>query len=42
MKIKLSGLLALLLMSILACTSTTVELPLADDRPTLLFFYTDG
>lgn len=25
-----------------ACTSTSVELPLAADQPTFIFFYTDG
>lgn len=25
-----------------ACTSTSVDLPLAEDQPTFIFFYTDG
>jgi hypothetical protein len=32
----------LLVAALTACTSTPVELPLAEDKPTFLFFYTDG
>lgn len=37
--------LLLMLFAILglaACTADTATLPLAEDKPTLLFFYTDG
>lgn len=38
----LLGLVGLLLFTLVACNTPTVELPLADDKPTFLFFYTDG
>mgnify|MGYP000474673327 CR=1 FL=1 len=39
---KLFGLLPLLIIVLSACAATPVDLPLADNRPTFLFFYTDG
>lgn len=39
---RLLGLISLLLVILTACNSTPVELPLTEDRPTFLFFYTDG
>ena len=39
---KLLGLVSLLLVILTACNAAPVELPLAEDRPTFLFFYTDG
>ena len=35
-------LLPLLVAALAACTSTPIELPLAEDKPTFIFFYTDG
>ncbi|MGB7341165.1 MAG: hypothetical protein WBC91_19870 [Phototrophicaceae bacterium] len=34
--------LAVLLLGLTACNTTSVDLPLADNSPTFLFFYTDG
>lgn len=32
----------ILLTILAACTSTSVDMPLAEDQPTFIFFYTDG
>jgi hypothetical protein len=32
----------LMLFGLAACTSTQVDLPLAEGKPTLLFFYTEN
>jgi len=32
----------LLVVALAACTNTPAELPLAQDKPTFIFFYTDG
>jgi len=39
---RLLGLLSMLVVILTACNTAPVELPLAEDRPTFLFFYTDG
>lgn len=40
---KFSGLLfSLMLVILTACDVMPIELPLAEDRPTFIFFYTDG
>lgn len=39
---RLFGLLPLLVALITACNPMPVELPLADNIPTFIFFYTEG
>ncbi|GAB5491593.1 MAG: hypothetical protein Phog2KO_18080 [Phototrophicaceae bacterium] len=35
-------LILLAILGLTACSSAIQDLPLAEDKPTLLFFYTDG
>ncbi|MEO1166731.1 MAG: hypothetical protein AAFV98_23335 [Chloroflexota bacterium] len=39
---KLLGVLSALMLLLTACNTNSVAIPLADDRPTFLYFYTDG
>ena len=40
--LRLLSLLLAALLALTACGGASAELPLAEDKPTLLFFYTDN